>query len=688
MEKQKDANRSKEAAHKTAAQKDSAESGVIVEEVRLDEVLDMDFVELDGEMAMQATVERNKSTLAGRISVAFALGMAIFHIYTGVFGLFDAITQRGVHLAFAITILVLQMPLIDKLLKGKLKGMKAAKPFLYSIDIFMIIGTWAAVFISRYEYMMRAQRAGGVSVWASVAGCVLLLVILECSRRALGIIMPCLAIVFIAYALAGPYMPYVLAHKGYSLMRIFSFLSTNTDGIFGMCLSVSATVIYMFVLFGAFLEASGCSSFINNFAVACTGHIKSGPALSAIVASALMGTINGSAVANVVGTGTFTIPLMKSRGYQSDFAAGVESVASTGGQILPPVMGAGAFIMVAFTNISYLRIAAAAVIPAVLYFLGCGVAVIFKAEMSDIKRTPANEIPNAKKVFIDGLIYLIIIAILITCLMVLGYSPLKSALLATFSVPVIMFFDKKKRYPIKQIPTSLKTASFNAVSIVIGCACAGIIVAVVAMTGIGVVFGDMMISMSGGNTFLALLFSAIACVILGMGLPTTASYVIAASIIAPALVRLNIPVLAAHLFVFYFACLSAITPPVALAAYAGAGIARSSPMKTAIEACKIGFAGFIVPFMFVYNAAILMEGSPITILYTAATAIVGVIFMSAGFQGFFIMKLNWAERIILLAGGLLTVVPETFTDMVGFVVIIAFIAVKSIQKKQAANIEG
>lgn len=647
----------------------------------------IDLAAVDSEVAMAASVEKRRHTVAGKISLVMAFGMALFHIYTGFFGLFDFITQRGVHMAFALTILILNMPMVEKIGKGKLKKNKVATAICYAWDVIMIIAVWVAVFISKEEYVLRIDRAGAVTGWATLAGAILIIVVIECGRRSLGNIMPILAIIFLLYAYFGPYLPIQIAHKGYSITKICQFMATNMDGIFGQCLSVSATVIYMFILFGAFLEASGCSEWINKFAISLTGRMKAGPALSAVVASALMGCINGSAVANVVGTGTFTIPLMKQRGYEKNFAGAVESVASTGGQILPPVMGAGAFIMVQFTSIDYGTIARSAVIPALLYFLGCAFAVIFRAEVE--KNVEAHgDTGNTRilKIVSNGILYLLIIAFLITMLMILGYSALKSALYSTCLVPLIMLLDvKQKRLNYKKIPMYMVKASENSTSIVAGCACAGIIVAVVAMTGIGVVFGDMMISLANGNTFLALVFSALACIVLGMGLPTTASYVIAASIIAPALTRLGIPILAAHLFVFYYACLSAITPPVALAAYAAAGISGGTPMKTAIEACKVGFAGFIIPFMFVYNSALMAVGTAGNVIWCAITGLVGVIAMSAGFQGWFFKKLNMVERIIILIGGFAMVVPEIYTDYIGLAVVAVFFVLKKLVKKNQAS---
>ena len=372
-----------------------------------------------------------------------------------------------------------------------------------------------------------------------------------------------------------------------------------------------------------------------------------------------------------------------------------EAFASTGGQILPPVMGSGAFLMVAFTEQKYIAIVIAAVIPALLYYWGCAVAVMSQTEIAHVTLMDPKDIPKSREVMKDGWIYLLIIAVLLYCLLVAQYSPLYSALWATCAVPVVMLFDKKKRFTIKTIPSAMVKSGFSAMSIVIGCACAGIVVGMVSITGIGVIFGDMMIQAAHGLLFPSLLFTAITCIVLGMGLPTTAAYVIAASILAPSLIKLGLAPLTAHLFVFYFACLSAITPPVALAAYAGAGIAKTNPMTTAVEACKLGFAGFMVPFAFCYNPAMMMQGSVGEIISVAISAIIGVAIMSAGHftsSGHFIVlrgvkdekilvadpasrKLNWLERIVFIAGGLLMFIPGTLTDIAGLVIAVALLLV-------------
>ena len=638
------------------------------------EIKEIDVASLDSELAAARTLEEGKGDKFIMMASVVAFLMTSFHIYTGFFGLFDYSVQRGVHLGFALTLILLTQPLYKHVFKDKFAGSKAFRAACRTFDMILVVLTWVSVWMAQDEVHHLTERLSKTTWMATFAGACLVIIVLECARRTLGYIMPVLALIFIAYALAGPNLPMAIAHRGYSLERICKFLATDLDGLFGTTMSVSATVIFMFVMFGAFLEASGCSDFINDIAISLTGKIKSGPALSAVVASGLMGSINGSAVANVVGTGTFTIPLMKSRGYKPQFAGGVEAVASTGGQILPPVMGSGAFLMVAFTEQKYIAIVIAAVIPALLYYWGCAVAVMSQTEIAHVTLMDPKDIPKSREVMKDGWIYLLIIAVLLYCLLVAQYSPLYSALWATCAVPVVMLFDKKKRFTIKTIPSAMVKSGFSAMSIVIGCACAGI-VGMVSITGIGVIFGDMMIQAAHGLLFPSLLFTAITCIVLGMGLPTTAAYVIAASILAPSLIKLGLAPLTAHLFVFYFACLSAITPPVALAAYAGAGIAKTNPMTTAVEACKLGFAGFMVPFAFCYNPAMMMQGSVGEIISVAISAIIGVAIMSAGFQGWLLWKLNWLERIVFIAGGLLMFIPGTLTDITGLVIAVALLLV-------------
>ena len=641
---------------------------------------EIDVESLDSDLAAARRMEESKGTFFGKIAAAFAFCMSIFQIIT-VFRQLDVIPQRGIHVAFAFSILLLSQPLYEHIGKGKYAGNKTFRMICRAIDIILIALLWTAIAMCKNEYDHLSDNLGIAGPNAAVAGLLILIIVLEGTRRCLGYIMPVLALIFFAYARFGHLIPGGLGHREYKTIDLLKYLAIDLDGIFGTTIAVSSTVIIMFIMFGCFLEASGCSTFINDLALSLTGKLRCGPALAAVVASALMGCINGSAVANVVGTGTFTIPLMKSRGYKPEFASGVEAVASTGGQILPPVMGSGAFLMVAFTAVPYTKIVIAAVIPAVLYFLGAAIAVFAQGEVGEVELLPEDQIPKTREVLKDGWLYLIVIAVLVWALLIVQYSPALSGFLGSASVPIVMLFDKKKRFRLSKIPQTFVKSGYSSLSIVSGCACAGIVVAMVSRTGIGVVFGDIMIHAAHGLLFPSLLFCAIACIILGMGLPTTSAYVIAASILAPALAKLNLPLLTAHLFVFYFACLSAITPPVALAAYAGAGIAKCDPMKTAVNACKIGFAGFIVPFVFCYDPAMMLQGSLIGILKVCITALIGCIGMSCGMQGWYFSgvqhKVPLWLRAILIGGGLLMMTPSDLMSIVGLVLLIgAYFLVK------------
>jgi TRAP transporter 4TM/12TM fusion protein len=397
--------------------------------------------------------------------------------------------------------------------------------------------------------------------------------------------------------------------------------------------------------------------------------------MACVVGSALMGTISGSAIANVMATGPFTIPMMKERGYKPTFAAAVEAASSTGGQILPPVMGAGAFLMVAFTNTPFTTIALSALIPAILYFIGSGAAVIAQANILNIKVAENIDVPKAKTILKSDWLYVFIFVVLIYCMMVLRISPMRSALYSTALIPFLMLFDKKKRFKFKDIIPGMIKGSRNCVTVVIGIACAGIIVAVTAMTGLGVMFGKIMLSGAGGNLILALIFSAIACVILGLGLPTTSAYVVTASIIAPSLAVLGVPILTGHMFVFYFACLSAITPPVALAAYSAGALAKTNPMTTAIEACKLQIVAFFIPFAFVFSDALFFRGSLFDIATVFITAVLGTIIMSMGFQGWMMWRLNFVERILVIVSGAMLFAPFLVASLIGLCIAAVLIVI-------------
>jgi len=647
---------------------------------------EVDIASLDPELAAAKKEEANKGSVFLKLASAAALLMALFHVYTVQFGLLSTVLQRGIHFAFAATVLYLIMPLHDNFFGKKFAHIKAFRIGTRLIDIAIIIAVWVALWMANDEVSQLTARIGRTTILATISGGILLVAILEGARRALGWVMPILAGVFIGYAMAGPWMPHVFLHRGFSFTRILDFLSTDLDGVFGAIMGVSATIVFMFIMFGAFVEASGCSKFFNDLAFSLTAKSKAGPAMASVVATSLMATISGSAIANVMATGPFTIPMMKDRGYRPAFAAAVEASASTGGQILPPIMGAGAFLMVAFTNTPFVVIAISALIPAVLYFVGSGAAVVAQANILDIKVSVDGSAKKAREVLKSDWLYITIFVVLIYFLMVMRVSPMRSALWATTFIPFVMLLDRQKRFKFKDIIPAMIKGSKNAVTVVMGIACASIVVAVVALTGVGVMFGDIMIGAAGGNLILVLIFSAIACIILGLGLPTTSAYVITASVVAPSLYLLGVDMIAAHMFVFYFACLSAITPPVALAAYSAGALAKISPMAASVEACKLAIVGFIVPFAFVFNGALFLQGGVVEIATTIVFAVSATIVLTMGFQGWLLWRLNILERLIFILCGGLMFAPFILVNLGGLGLVALMLVLNMRKWKKGKNL--
>jgi TRAP transporter 4TM/12TM fusion protein len=494
--------------------------------------------------------------------------------------------------------------------------------------------------------------------WVSLAG---VLLILEATRRLAGLALVIIAGIFVLYAFIGPWLPGFLAHRGYPASRFFSYLYTDS-GILGPTTAVSSTYIILFICFAAFLQASKVGDYFVNFAFAAAGHARGGPAKVAIFASGLMGMINGTSAGNVVATGSLTIPLMKRVGYRPQSAAGIEAAASTGGQIMPPIMGAGAFIMAEVTGIRYTEIAAAAVIPAVLYFISVYFMVDFEAQRTGMKGLPRHMLPRfsvlVKQVYLFAPI-LILIGALFS-----GYSVIRAGTLSLMAAIVVSWLTPHWLGPMGII-RALQLTSTMAVQLIAVCACAGIIVGVIGLTGVGLRFSSLLLSVADTSQFLALLFAMGISLMLGMGMPTTAAYAVAASVVAPGLIRLGIEPLVAHFFVFYFAVVSAITPPVALAAYAGAAIAGSKALPTSVTAFKLGLAAFIVPFMFFYSPALLMLGSWVQIIHYTATACVGVFLLSAAVQGWFFGRTNILLRVALGGAALSMIAGGWLTDVVG-----------------------
>jgi len=491
--------------------------------------------------------------------------------------------------------------------------------------------------------------------WVSLAGIVL---ILELTRRMAGLALVIIAAVFILYGFVGPYLPGFLEHSGYEFKRFFTYIYTD-NGILGPTTAVSSTYIILFITFAAFLQASRVGEYFVNFAFAAAGHKRGGPAKVAIFASGLMGMINGTSAGNVVATGSLTIPLMKRVGYRPQVAASVEAAASTGGQIMPPIMGAGAFIMAEVTGIPYTELIVAAVIPAVLYFTSVFFMVDFEARKHNMRGLPREELPVMAELI--RRVYLFIPILILVGALFMGYSVIRAGTLAMVSAMVVSWLTPY-RMGIMGVLNALNLSARMAIQLIAVCACAGIIVGVIGLTGVGLRFSSMLLAMAEHSQFIALLFAMLISIILGMGMPTTAAYAVAASVVAPGLIQLGIEPLIAHFFVFYYAVISAITPPVALAAYAGAALAGSEPLRTSVTAFRIGLAAFVVPFMFFYSPALLMQGSWTEIAMPVVSALIGIYLLSGAVIGYLfdadlglpIRAVAFASALFMITGGLLT----------------------------------
>ena len=500
----------------------------------------------------------------------------------------------------------------------------------------------------------------GIS-YAAIAGSLL---ILELTRRVAGLALVVISAIFLVYVFAGPYLPGFLGYPGLSVGRFFSQVYTDA-GILGPTTAVSSTYIILFIIFAAFLQASKVGDYFVNFAFAAAGRARGGPAKVSIFASGLMGMINGTSAGNVVSTGSLTIPLMKKVGYPARSAGAIEAAASTGGQIMPPIMGAGAFIMAEITGIPYTEIAVAALIPAILYFLSIYCMVDFEAARKGMRGMRKEEIPLFSRLIKQ--VYLFAPIIILIAALFMGYSVIRAGTLATASAAIVSWLSPHKM-GIPAILRALQLAGTMAIQIIAVCACAGLIVGVISLTGVGARFSSLLLGLAGVSQLLALVFAMCISILLGMGMPTTAAYAVAASVVAPGLINIGIQPLVAHFFVFYFAVVSAITPPVALASYAAAGISGDNAMGTSVASFKIGLAAFIVPFMFFYSPAMLMEGSWMQILRVGVTATLGIVMLAATVQAWFFGPVKAWQRLVMLIGAVCMIYGGIYSDVAGLAI--------------------
>lgn len=602
------------------------------------------------------------------------LSFSLFQLYTGVFGMLTAQLQRSIHLGFALALIFLLFPARKKDRERK------HKPAWY--DIVLAI---AAVAVGAYwplmidELVMRVGRLTDLDFYIGITA---ILLVLEATRRAVGLPITIIASLFLAYAIYGPHMPGFLAHRGLDLHRLVQTMFFTTEGILGTPLGVSSTFIFLFLLFGAFLVKTGVGQYFNDLALSIAGKRIGGPAKVAIFSSALQGTISGSSVANVVTSGSFTIPMMKKLGYKKEFAGGVEAAASTGGQLMPPVMGAAAFLMVEFIGgITYWEIAKAAAIPALLYFTGIWIMTHFEAKRLGLRGLRDEEMPNRKEVL--SKIYLLLPILAVIVLLMSGMSVIRAALWSIVITVGVSAIRKETRISFKDAIDALVDGARTALGVASATAAAGIIVGVVTKTGLGLKLANGLLDLAGGALIPTLMLTMLAALVLGMGSPTTANYVITSTIAAPAIILLGVPDLPAHLFVFYFGIIADITPPVALAAFAAAGVSGGDPIKTGVSSSKLAIAAFIIPYMFVLSPELLMiDTTWYYLIWVVFTALAGMMAIGAGIIGYWFRKLFWYERLLSLIGGLLLIYPEGVSDIIGLGMFIAVIVLQFIMKHE------
>ena len=605
--------------------------------------------------------------------LALAVGMSLYHLAVAYLGTPEAFFFRGTHLLFALVLTFLINPTFRR------RGAKMPGLLDYLLVLLSVI-TIGYLWLNIPYLYNRFVFVDDLRTLDLIFGAIFIVLVLEATRRVIGLALPITAVCFVTYAL------FIAKVRPESVIEI-NYLTT--EGIFGIPLNVSATYVILFILFGALVERSGTGKLFMDFALSLTGHSVGGPAKVSVITSGMFGTISGSAVANVMTTGTFTIPLMMRLGYRPAFAGAVEAVASTGGQIMPPIMGAAAFVMAEFLGISYLKVAGYAVVPALLYYIAVYAAVHFEAKRTGMVGLPREELPKLGAVLKERG-HLFIPLFIIVGVLIAGYSAPYSALLGIVSVVPVAMLRKSTRPEInvKMLISALEAGAMNTLSVAMACACAGIVIGAIAQTGLGLSFTGIVLTVAQANLIPALILTSFAGIILGMGLPTTPAYIIQVALLVPALIKLGIVPIAAHMFVFYFAILSAITPPVALAVYAAIGLSRSTLWETGWAAVKLGATGYIVPYMFVFSPLLLMIGPWWRVGLAVFTALIGVICLAGSLHSYFLHPLkNW-ERLALFVAAFLLIKPGGITDIIGLVLLLSVLASQYIVKKREKKHES
>ena len=618
---------------------------------------------------MEKEAREPQSGMIKKVVFSLAIFLSIFHLYTGGFGLLTPMLQRSVHLYVVIILVFLMYPLTFK---------KVGRVFDY-IAIALAIGSAIYIFTT-YETLL--HRIGDTSTMDIFFGVATIVLVLEATRRVTGWVLAMIGVVFIFYSYFGAYFPSVFESSNMSTNRFISLVFLSSEGIWGSTLAIAATFVALFVIFGAFLNATGAGKVFIDLAYFFGGRYRGGPAKVAVISSALMGTVSGSPVANVSSTGQFTIPLMKKIGYKPKVAGAIEAVASTGGSIMPPIMGAGAFVMAEMTGIPYGEIIIAAAIPAILYYLSVYFYVDLEAAKDNLKGLTKAELPDFKKTFMAGFHLYIGLGVLIYLLVFNQSSPMFSAFWSIVALVVSYVVVYFKQIDWSFLPEALVDGAKGMLLTTVACATAGIIVGVINLTGIGVTLTTLMVNIGGTSIILTLIVTMIACIILGMGLPPTAAYILLGVLTAPALVKLGIEPLYAHMFVFYFSCLAPITPPVALASFTAAGIAGSDPLKTSITSAKIGLVAFLIPYMFIFGPPLLAQGTILEISWTFIMACLGVFVLAMALTGWYKRNLLWYERLWALVTAILLISADLMTDLFGMALFAGLIVLIYTTRKQ------
>lgn len=614
-------------------------------------------------------------TLSGKIGslvLIFCVITSIIHIWYNSFGLIDILKKNSIHLSLMMGIIFLTRPAFRRSPKDK--------PSIIDWILFFLTITCGIYFLVVYDRFVNSVMQ--LNLLDIIYGIILLALIIEGSRRTVGVPLTLLSVIFLIYIYFGPYMPGIFIHQGFNLKRILIRMSFTSEGVLGIAIMISASYVFMFILFGSFLKVTKASDFFNDIASALTGQSRGGPAKIAILASALTGTISGSSQANVATTGSFTIPLMKSLGYKPYFAGAVEAIASTGGILMPPVMGAAAFIMSSYLGIPYNKIMIAGFTPAVLYYFTLYHMVDLGALKWGLSGVSKDKLPSIKEVLLDKG-HLAIPLVLIIFFLIIGYSPLIAAFIGIVSVLIVSSFRKNTRLSIKDIIFALNEGARNAAPIAMICGIVGFIIGSVGMTGIGQIIGNNIVRLAEGNLFITAFLCMITAIILGMGLPGVACYIVTTTIAAPALVMMGVPRISAHFFAFYFGTMSAVIPPVALTSFTAATIAKANPNKTALTGLALGSAGLLLPYMFIYNPVLLfINFNWLNYLYSLLCAAVGLYSISILIIGYLKVKLTVLERAYFGVVAILLINPILISRIVGLIMFGMFFVIPLINGRK------